>query len=80
MAKQIVSVEFKSPRQFIGIDGVDSGRVFNGLVHDTPLEVVESAAFAIYKKDETALVLSEAKDVEVEAEVEAEVEKKPKGK
>ena len=76
MAKQIVSVDFKSPRQFLGVEGVDSGRVFNGLVHDTPLEVVESAAFAIYKKDETALVLSEAKDVEVEAEV----EKKPKGK
>jgi hypothetical protein len=64
--KQVVSVDFKLPRQFLGIDGHAGERVYFGVVHDVPMEVVESPAFALYRKDETALILGEAKEEEVE--------------
>ena len=69
-----VTVDFKQPRQFLGIEGVDGLRVYNGLVTDVPAEVINSKAFGLYKEDGSVLVV-EGKAEEPKAEV---VDEKPK--
>lgn len=73
--KEVVSVDFKRPRQFLGIEGNVDERVYFGVCHDVPMAVANSPAFAIYKEDETALVLGEAREEEEDPSEEAPAKK-----
>jgi len=48
--KEVFAAIFNRPVQFLGIEGVEEGRVFIGKVEDVPAAVAESSAFATYKE------------------------------